>query len=297
MFSFRSETKELNDATRRLTGGSFVQLSDGVTHYELSNITREQTVVLVHGFSVPYFIFDPTFHFLTQNGFRVLRYDLFGRGFSDRPDTDYNIDLFVRQLADLLDALRLTHPVTLIGLSMGGPITAAFTSRYPQRVAKLVLIDPAGARPVVLSKLLQVATKPVIGETLLALVGNGNLVKHVASDFFDKELVEHFQQRYKVQMQFKGFRRAILSTIRNNMLASFIDTYRKVGHLNIPVMMIWGRQDTTVPLKHSEDLCAAIPTIEFHVIEDCSHIPQYEKPERTNALLLEFLRQSCTNFC
>lgn len=297
MFSFRSETKELNDATRRLTGGSFVQLSDGVTHYELSNITREQTVVLVHGFSVPYFIFDPTFHFLTQNGFRVLRYDLFGRGFSDRPDTDYNIDLFVRQLADLLDALRLTHPVTLIGLSMGGPITAAFTSRYPQRVAKLVLIDPAGARPVVLSKLLQVATKPVIGETLLALVGNGNLVKHVASDFFDKELVEHFQQRYRVQMQFKGFRRAILSTIRNNMLASFIDTYRKVGHLNIPVMMIWGRQDTTVPLKHSEDLCAAIPTIEFHVIEDCSHIPQYEKPERTNPLLLEFLRQSCTNFC
>src|SRR6187402_1206987 len=76
---FRTETKELNDATRRLTGGSFLQLPDGVTHYELGNPTRDRTVVLVHGFSVPYFIFDPTFHFLTQNGFRVLRYDLFGR--------------------------------------------------------------------------------------------------------------------------------------------------------------------------------------------------------------------------
>src|SRR5215203_5805754 len=70
MFPFRTESKELNDTTRRLTGGSFVQLPDGVTHYELGNSTRDQTVVLVHGFSVPYFIFDPTFHFLSQNGFR-----------------------------------------------------------------------------------------------------------------------------------------------------------------------------------------------------------------------------------
>src|SRR5512143_396463 len=120
MWASRTETKELNDDTRRLTGGSFVPLSDGVTHYELSNNTREQTVVLVHGFSVPYFIFDPTFHFLSQHGFRVLRYDLFGRGFSDRPDTKYNIDLFVRQLTELLDALRLSPPLNLIGLSMGG---------------------------------------------------------------------------------------------------------------------------------------------------------------------------------
>ncbi len=291
MFSFRSETKELNDETRRLTGGSFVQLSDGVTHYELSNITKDQTVVFVHGFSVPYFIFDPTFHFLTQNGFRVLRYDLFGRGFSDRPVTDYNIDLFVKQLSDLLDALRLTRPVSLIGLSMGGPITAAFTARYPQRVEKLVLIDPAGARPIVLSRILKVVTKPYVGEAILGLVGSGGMLKNIALDFFDKKLVDHFQQRYLVQMQFKGFRRAILSTVRNNMLDSFLDNYRKVGSLNKPVMLIWGRHDSTVPLKHSEDICRAIPNIEFHVIEDCSHIPHYEKPEETNALLLEFLRK------
>ena len=145
-FPFRTETKELDDEARRMTGGSFVQLSDGITHYELSNITRDQTVVLVHGFSTPYFIYDPTFHFLTQNGFRVLRYDLFGRGFSDRPQLPYNIDLFVKQLSDLLDALRLARPVNLIGLSMGGPATAAFTMRFQQRVKSLTLIDPAGAR-------------------------------------------------------------------------------------------------------------------------------------------------------
>jgi pimeloyl-ACP methyl ester carboxylesterase len=291
MWAFRTETKELNDDTRRLTGGSFVQISDGITHYELSNKTRDQTVVLVHGFSVPYFIFDPTFHFLTQHGFRVLRYDLFGRGFSDRPVANYNIDFFVKQLANLLNALRLTRPVTLLGLSMGGPIAAALTACYPQRVDKLVLIDPAGARPIVFSKLLNVLTKPIIGETILGLAGTGGMVKNIASDFFDKELIEQFQERYIFQMQFKGFRRAILSTIRNNMLGSFIGTYRKVGTLNKPVMLLWGRHDTTVPLEYSEDICAAIPKLEFHVIENSSHVPHYEQPEETNSLLLSFLRK------
>lgn len=291
MFSFRAESKDLNDDTRRLTGGSFVALTDGVTHYELGNNTKDNTVVFVHGFSVPYFVFDPTFHFLAQNNYRVLRYDLFGRGFSDRPDTEYNIDFFVRQLSDLLDALRFTRPVNLIGLSMGGVITAAFTARYPQRVDRLVLIDPAGARPIVHSRVLRMLATPVVGETILGLVGSGGMVKNIASDFFDKQLIEHFQERYLVQMQFKGFRRAILSSIRNKMLESFIDIYRKVGRLNKPTMLIWGRHDTTVPLKHSEELCAAIPNIEFHIIEDCSHIPHYEKPEETNALLLQFLRK------
>ena len=291
MFSFRTETRELNDDTRRLAGGSFVQLTDGVTHYELSNITRDNTVVLVHGFSVPYFIFDPTFHCLTQSGYRVLRYDLFGRGFSDRPDTNYNIEFFVRQLVELLDALRLTRPVTLIGLSMGGAIAAAFTAQNPGHVAKLILIDPAGARPIALSRVLKVATRPYLGEMLISMIGSKGIVRNIASDFFDQQLIDHFQERYLVQLQFKGFKRAILSTVRNHMLDSFLATYRRVGMLEKPVLLIWGRHDTTTPLQHSEELCAAIPDVQFHIIEDCSHLPHYERPEETNALLLEFLRK------
>ncbi|HEX5840716.1 MAG TPA: alpha/beta hydrolase [Anaerolineales bacterium] len=282
----------MNDDIRRQTGGSFVELPAGVTHYELGNPTRDHTVVLVHGFSVPYFIFDPTFQFLTRHGFRVLRYDLFGRGFSDRPQAEYNIDLFVQQLADLLDALRLTRPVNLLGLSMGGPIAAAFTARFPERVDRLILIDPAGARPITHSRLLKVVAMPGVGEALLFLAGEGVLVRSVASDIFDKKLVEHFQQLYRIQMQYRGFRRALLSTIRNNMLESFIGVYRSIGRLGTPALLLWGRHDTTVPLWHSDELRKAIPHMEFHVIQDCSHIPHYEKPEETNALLLKFLRKS-----
>lgn len=291
MFSFRSESQNLNDAARRQTGGSYIQLSDGVTHYELGNPTRDQTVILVHGFSVPSFIYDLTFHFLRQQGFRVLRYDLFGRGYSDRPEVEYDLDFFVRQLTDLMNALQLTRPVNLVGLSMGGPITATFTARHPERVDRLVLIDPVGARPIPLARLLKVASLPLVGEALLALFGRDSMVRKIASDYSDEKLDEHFLDQYIDQLQYRGFRRAILSTIRNHMLNSFMDIYRKVGSLNKPVLLIWGRQDTTVPLEHSEDLLRAMPQTEFYVIEDSSHIPHYEKPDETNPLLLEFLRK------
>jgi pimeloyl-ACP methyl ester carboxylesterase len=291
MYSFRSETRELDEEARRLTDGSYVRLSNGVTHYELGNPAGDPTVVLVHGFSVPYYIYDPTFAFLTRNGFRALRYDLLGRGFSDRPDADYDMNLYVRQLAELLDSLNISEPVSLVGLSMGGPITATFTTRYPVRVARLVLIDPAGARNLFFSPVLKVVAAAGIGERLLDLAGNGGIIRTIASDIYDKKLEEHFVQRYMVQVQYKGFRNAILSTIRNNVIGGCIETYQQVEALRKPVLLIWGRHDTTVPLRHSDGLRAAMPNAEFHIIEDCSHIPHYEKPQETNAILLDFLRK------
>ncbi|HLO30641.1 MAG TPA: alpha/beta hydrolase [Anaerolineales bacterium] len=281
----------MNEITRKEASGSFIQLSDGFTHYELSNPEAENTVVLVHGFSVPFFIYDPTFEFLTQSGFRVVRYDLFGRGFSDRPEARYNIDLFVRQLGDLLDALSCTRPVSLVGLSTGGPITAAFTTLHPERVNKLVLIDPVGARALTIAPLLKVASMPLVGEAIMGLVRSDGLTKNIASNFFEREFVQHFQPRYIPQMQYKGFRRAILSTVRNQMLDSFLEVYERIGKMDKPVLLFWGKNDTTVPFKHSDILRVALPNVQFHAIGNCGHIPHYEKPDEVNPILLEFLRK------
>jgi pimeloyl-ACP methyl ester carboxylesterase len=288
-FPYRDETRNLNDATRKSLGVSYIQLSDGVTHYELANPEGETTVVLVHGFSVPGFIFDPTFEFLAQAGFRVLRYDLFGRGFSDRPHSRYNIDIFIKRLNDLLEALRFTSPVNLIGLSMGGPITATFTARYPNRVRSLTLIDPSGVRPIHLTPLLKLAKIPIVAETVFGWVGTEGMVKSAGRDFYDPGLAEHFVDRYRDQMRYKGFKRALLSTIRNNMLDSFVKSYKIVGKLDKPVQLFWGRNDATVPFEHSEDLREIMPKAEFHVIENCGHIPNYEKPDEFNPILMKFL--------
>src|SRR5580692_600604 len=101
-FVFRSANVELtvlDDTARKSAPGSFVQLSDGITHYELSGPDTGKVIILVHGFSVPYYIWDSNSSRLAQAGFRVLRYDEFGRGFSDRPDIKYNAFLYRRQIS------------------------------------------------------------------------------------------------------------------------------------------------------------------------------------------------------
>jgi len=196
--------------------------------------------------------------------------------------------LFVRQLQDVLEVLHIKK-VALIGLSMGAPIAAAFTVRHPNRVIKLVLIDPIGTAPMALNLLYKTAILPGISEILLGLTGTDRMVKGVASDFFDPALVERFQDKYRVQMQYRGFKRAILSSLRNKMLNGFPDVYEQLGKLNNLVLMLWGRQDTTLPIIQSEGILRAVPQIGFHIIENAGHVPHYEKPETVNPILLKFL--------
>jgi pimeloyl-ACP methyl ester carboxylesterase len=288
-FPYFDETTALNQATCKEANGAFIQLSDGITHYQLGGDKNSEVVVLVHGFSVPSFIYDPTFEFLSKQGFQVLRYDLFGRGYSDRPNLQYDIDLFVKQLRELLDALNF-QKVHLVGLSMGGAITAAFIEQYPRYVAKHVLIDPSGAKAIALSKLLQVVKLPVVGELLLSLFGSASMIKSVAGDLFTPALVQHFQEKYAIQMQYQGFKRAILSTLRNGMLDDFLETYKRIGALKKPTLLFWGRQDATVPYAHSEIVMQMMPHAQLYTIEDCGHIPHYEKPDEVNPILLTFLK-------
>ena len=122
------------------------------------------------------------------------------------------------------------------------------------------------------------------------LFGRGFLLKDVQSDFYDPVNVKAFVEKYMVQMKYKGFVRSLLSTMRYGMLGDFSSTYHKLGKLGIPTQLFWGRNDKTVPFAYSDDLRAAIPQVEFHPIENCGHIPHYEKPEEVNPLLLEFLK-------
>jgi len=290
-FPYLGETKTLDKETRADLPGEFLQLSDGVTHYEMSGPSNGQTVVLVHGFSVPYYVWDPTFEALTAAGYRVLRYDLFGRGFSDRPRVRYDFDLFDRQLLELIEALGLSTPLNLIGLSMGGPIIANFADRHPELVEKLVLVDPAGV-PLQAPAILKIMLLPGIGELFLGLFGSETLLKSMTEAFFDPKDVAAFQDRYRIQMQYRGFKRALLSTMRGDVLMDSLPIYRRIGQSGIPVLLLWGREDRTIPFAYSHYVVDAIPQVQFHPIEEAGHIPHYERPEVVNPLLIEFLRKT-----
>lgn len=289
-FPYIHEKKIINDALRQSVEGDFISLSTGYTHYQISNADAAETVVLVHGFSVPMFIWEPTFQFLTAAGYRVLRFDLFGRGYSDRPKAEYDLDFFATQLRDLLDELNITEPINLFGLSMGGAITATFTARHPERVKKLALFAPAGGDEIPRSTVTKLMEVPLLGELLMGFFGKKTLVDAIAGDFYDEEMIAHFTKMYAPQLDYSGFGRAILQTIRSNALRDASATYRKVGELTIPKLLVWGRDDQTVPYDQAEAVVASLPQVRFHTIEQSGHIPHYEDAEQVNPIILDFLK-------
>lgn len=289
-YRFRSEPLALDDAARASAPGQFARLSDGWTHYELAGPPDAQAVVLIHGFSVPYYIWDPTFAALAEAGFRALRYDLYGRGFSDRPDAEYNADLYDRQLRELLDALDIRAPADVVGLSMGGPIAIHFAGRHPERVRRIVLVDPAGfpLKQPLAAGLIRISP---LGEWLMDRFGEQILVKSLVKDMKYPERFPDYTERYRAQTRYAGFRRALLSTMRSGMLTSAAEAYRRVGEQGKPVLLLWGREDHTVPFSLSEQVRAAIPHAEFHAIDEAGHVPHLERPEVVNPILVEFLRR------
>lgn len=288
-FNFFREPLILDDTTRASLPGQFVTLPDGVTHYELAGPEGRTPVVFIHGFSTPYMLWDHNFGALAEAGLRVLRYDLLGRGYSDRPKVTYDADLFDRQLLGLLDALGMTDPVDLVGCSMGGLIAVTFADRHPERVRRLSLISPAGfpIKPTLAALLLFV---PGLGELILALTGNKVILDGLARDFYRPERVPEYVEKYRAQLPYGGFKRAILSTMRHMPLTGMAETYARVGRQGRPVQLLWGRHDQTIPFETHEKVRAAIPHLDFHAVDDAGHIAQYERPEVVNRLLIGFLK-------
>ena len=92
-------------------------------------------------------------------------------------------------------------------------------------------------------------------------------------------------------MQYQGFKRALLSTLRHGPISTMADAYRAVGKQVSPVLLIWGRDDQTMPFALNEKVRAAIPRAEFHPIADAGHAVNYEKPDIVNPLLATFFAQ------
>jgi pimeloyl-ACP methyl ester carboxylesterase len=290
-YSRNPERETLNDTTRKAAPGKFVRLTDGMTHYVVNGPDTGRTVVLVHGFSVPLYIWDSTATALASAGYRVIRYDEFGRGWSDRPSIDYTADVYDRQLGELLDSLRIGERIDLAGVSMGGWVTGTFAGRHANRIRSLILVDPVAGGPAgpptTFSARMQ--TWPVVGSYLWQTTAVPKMADGQASDFVEPNKFPDWADRYRTQVRFRGFGHALLSTRRAQSLVDLDSVYRTVNRAGTPVLLIWGTADNTVKFERSTRVRAAIPAAEFHPIEGAGHLPILERAALTDSLILNFL--------
>jgi pimeloyl-ACP methyl ester carboxylesterase len=283
------ERRTLDEAARREAPGRFVHLADGVTHYETAGPDTGRVVVLAAGFSVPAYIWDSLHQGLADSGFRVVRYDYYGRGWSDRPEAAYDQDLFVRQLAGLLDSLRITAPVDLAGLSFGGAIITSFADRYPGRVRSLMYFDPVfnTGRPLPPEE----RSARAWNIHMVLRGGSDAMAAGQVSDFLHPERHPDWVARYRVQQQFRGTRESLRRTRTAIAVAPHQEEQlRRLGATPRPVLIVWGRQDRVAPFEDSEALLAAMPRATFVPVDSAAHLPHLERTGVVVPAVVGFLR-------
>jgi len=285
--SARAQLEPLDDAARERAPGAFATLSEGRVHYDWHGPENGRVAVLVHGFSTPSFVWAGLLQPLNEAGLRVLVYDHYGRGFSDRPPAAYDADRFDRQLLELLASQKLSEPVDLVGYSMGGAVVTHFAARHPERVRRVGLIAPAGFS-VSTGPEVSLLTLPVIGDWLMAVIGKQTLLDSIARPENQGRALPGIVERYEEQMRYEGYLRALLATLRDFPMADMDHVFERVGLNGTPVLSVWGRLDDTVPIENVERLRAAIPAAQIKIIEDGTHSITYSEPERVAAELIRF---------
>ena len=287
---FQETRPDLTAETRKGLPGNFLELSAGVTHYEFQGDADGETVVLIHGNAAPYVTWDRTIGELSKAGFRVLRYDLFGHGFSDRPNLPtYDRHFYNVQLADLLSRLGITRPVLVVGSSQGGSIGACFASQNPGRVKKLALLAPfVDELPGSQSLVYRLVKTPPLGELLMRLLSDRKLadLSDAVVNADSRSALEHDAVQ---QFRFRGKRLAILANLRGDALKDATACYQGVKEQGIPVLLTWGTSDQKLPAESMRRLRDLLPDIEYHELEAAGHLAHYEHPELMNPILIQFL--------
>ena len=281
---------DLTPETREGLPGSFVELPTGVTHYELRGDPDGRCVVLIHGNAAPYVSWDNTIADLVEAGLRVLRCDLVGHGFTDRPRLrTYDRSLYIKQLAELIDRLDIPYPVSVVGTSQGGSIGACFAAAHPGKVERLAFLAPLFDDFVGSEGLMaKIVSTRLVGEFVLQLAGDSRL-----SDLSDRisspDKKASLESEVAEQWRFRGKRRAILANVRGDGLRDATSCYESVKDQGIPTLLTWGTEDKLILEDSMRRLRDLLPGLEYHEIDGASHLAHYEYPERINPILIRFL--------
>ena len=278
--------------------GNQVLLSKGKIFYcwhEPRELSSDEIIVLVHGFATPSFVWNGILEDLLSTGRRVLTYDHFGRGYSDRPKEKYNINFYVDTLEELLTLLKVSEDLHLIGYSMGGPISALFSHRNKRKIKTLNLIAPAGYIPEP-HWVMKLFIMPIVGDYLFKAFPliYKNISASETENSDDPKAIgkEEFENHFLQQTLYRGFIDSLLSTARNFNMTDSSEAFKKIGLDKINTQVIWGTHHGVCPISGLEKLKLDIPEIIFKEIKDGTHDITYRQPSEVGKYLSDFINKN-----
>ncbi len=237
------------------------------------------TVVLVHGLLTDslasyYFTVAPSF---AADGLDVIMYDLRGHGRSDRPPDGYSLDDGITDLEALLERLRVTGPVHLVGNSYGGTIAFGYAVRHPERVASLSLIESEPATPAWASKL-----RRILGRVVHELAHNeSDTITWIAA-----------HRGHNMARLARGAARLARETsLGQDIPASRILTDHQIASVSCPVLALYGGESDVAEL--APRLAELLPDCRTVILPGHEHSILVEAPATVGEHVRSLIAGTC----
>ena len=242
-------------------------------------------VVLLHGFPLDRTMWASQASYLGSM-YRVITPDLRGHGQTPAPEGIYPIEDMANDVVELLDALKITEPVVMGGLSMGGYIALALAVKHPKRLRALMLMDTraeadsaeAAAGREALARQVEAAGNPEAAVTAMMPKLFGQKTRERRAD-----LVARVSDRMRLTSPM-----GIAGALRG--MASRPDRTADLGRITLPTLVLAGAEDVLTPPDGMRRLAGAMPNARFVEIPDAGHLAPLENPAAANEAMLQFLQ-------
>lgn len=246
-------------------------------YYEITG--EGEYLLLIHGLGSSTRDWEEQVPVFSQK-FKVISIDLRGHGKTDKPKGPYNMEMFAKDIADLLNKLGInsTH---ILGISLGGGIAFQFAVDYPEMVNSLIIVNAGIEIPADSFKMKIEAFKRTL---IVKLVGMNKMGKVLAPRLFIKPEQEELRKKL-IERWAENDKKAYISAMRALIGWSVRDQLHK---LNFPTLII-GSDEDYVPSSIKEEYTALIPNAKFIEIEDARHAVTMEKPKQFNEIVMKFL--------
>jgi pimeloyl-ACP methyl ester carboxylesterase len=246
-FALDRENIEISEF-RLNSGYQKVKLTDGITSYKDIGDKNNKVIVLVHGATFGSLAYEEYVNVFVENNYRVITYDQFGRGFSDRVHSGVSIELMEKQLKELIKHCEV-EDVILYGVSFGAAVVAKYAANNPENISfigyQVPLINSANV------PLLSIVKIPLYGD----LLSRGFLVPGVLKrieeyeDLMSKKLLDHYIRQFEVKGTENFFKQFFLGNAMGNRL----NDHSIIGSKSIPSYFAYAEDDEEIDSQLVEE--------------------------------------------
>lgn len=263
---------------------SYIQFDGKRIHYQVEGRDHKNTVVFLHGFLNSLDVWAP-YIYDYMHKIRVVAIDLPGHGFSDTYSEVHSMEFMARSVKAVLDHLNIRSCV-LVGHSMGGYVSLAFADAFPYMLKGLVLLHSQAIEDSEKVKENRANTCKLVLENRSAYI-----IGFVPELFYSKNR-EKFRSEIKdiEEDSLRNKEEGIIAA-QKGMLARCSRTYI-FSQLNCPVLFIFGKQDSRIPLELGLSQAMLPKYSETIILENAAHFGHIEERQYLKHRLLSFV-QTC----